>query len=99
MGKFNRILQLELPAEKSAFLWGPRKVGKSYWITRQLSQAQPFKLIDLLKSDVYAEYASRPALLRERWDASFTIIDEIQKIPSLLNEIHWLIATKMRNFC
>jgi predicted AAA+ superfamily ATPase len=86
-----RLLDLRLPRGQSAFLWGPRRVGKTYWI-RQHHATAP--IIDLLKSDEYAEYASRPALLRERFAGakhSLVVIDEIQKIPALLDEVHWLI--------
>ena len=95
----NRLFQLNLPARQSAFLWGPRKVGKSFWIRHSLQAAV---VLDLLKSDVFAEYASRPALLRERFadhDPKVRIvIDEIQKIPMLLNEVHWLIENKKFSF-
>jgi uncharacterized protein len=59
-----RLFALDLPPRRSAFFWGPRKVGKSYWISRHLTG---HILIDLLKTDVFAEYAVRPALLRERF--------------------------------
>ena len=55
-----RALRLKLPPGKSAFLWGPRKTGKSFWLRHTFPEA---RLVDLLKSDVFAEYASRPALL------------------------------------
>lgn len=86
----NRLLHLDLPPQQSAFLWGPRKVGKSYWIREHLHD---ITLIDLLKTDVFAEYASRPSLLRERYAQSSKriVIDEVQMVPDLLNEIHWLI--------
>lgn len=92
-----RLFALNLPQGRSAFLWGPRKVGKSYWITHYLSQ---ITLIDLLKTDVFAEYVSRPALLRERYQnhQGLIVIDEIQKIPALLDEIHWLIENKDLSF-
>ncbi|MBU0897224.1 MAG: hypothetical protein KKB76_06360, partial [Candidatus Omnitrophica bacterium] len=70
-----RLLQLKLPSNRSAFLWGPRKVGKTYWITHTIKNAI---YIDLLKTDVFAEYASRPALLRERYQrytGSLIVID------------------------
>jgi len=98
MRKINkRLIGLNLPQNKSAFLWGPRKVGKTYWITRHLKNA---KIIDLLKTDVFSEYASSPALLRERLanENRLIVIDEIQKIPSLLDEIHWLIENKSASF-
>jgi len=47
-----RLFELKLPRGKSAFLWGPRKVGKTYWISHTLSGAE---IIDLLKTDTLAE--------------------------------------------
>lgn len=86
----DRILDLSLPANRSAFLWGPRKTGKTYWINRHFADSV---IIDLLKTDVFADYASRPSLLRERYQEhkGLIVIDEIQMVPNLLNEIHWLI--------
>ncbi len=85
-----RLFALDLPNQKSAFLWGPRKVGKSHWIRERLPDAV---LIDLLKTDIFADYASRPALLRERYEhtAQRIVIDEVQMVPDLLNEVHWMI--------
>jgi uncharacterized protein len=92
-----RMLKIQLPPGKSAFLWGPRKVGKSYWIRQHCQQAV---VIDLLKSEVFADYASRPQLLRERFQDTrqLVVIDEIQMIPDLLNEVHWLIENKKISF-
>jgi predicted AAA+ superfamily ATPase len=86
----DRILELSLPADRSAFLWGPRKTGKTYWIKRYFADSV---IIDLLKTDVFADYASRPSLLREQYQGhrGLVVIDEIQMVPDLLNEIHWLI--------
>jgi len=92
-----RQLALDLPAGRSAFLWGPRKVGKTHWIHAHLA-GKGTTLIDLLETDTFAEYASRPALLRERWKGGLTVIDEIQKIPALLDEVHWLIERKKAAF-
>ena len=92
-----RLFELNLPAGKSAFLWGPRKVGKTYWISHTLKKAV---VIDLLKTDTLAEYVSRPALLRERYHdhKGFIVIDEVQKAPQLLDEVHWLIENKKLSF-
>jgi len=93
-----RILDLRLPKGRSAFLWGPRRVGKSYWIRHQLPTAP---LVDLLQSDVYGEYAARPSLLRERYATAgrpIIIIDEVQKVPALLDEVHWLIENRSQGF-
>jgi predicted AAA+ superfamily ATPase len=94
MGKIvERALTISLPPDRSAFLWGPRKVGKTHWISRHF---QDSVFIDLLKTEVFADYATRPSLLRERYqECSKTIvIDEIQMVPDLLNEIHWLIENR-----
>ncbi len=93
-----RVLDLRLPPGRSAFLWGPRRVGKSYWIRQQLPDAP---LIDLLQSDVFADFAARPALLRERFIDQrhpLIVIDEVQKVPALLDEVHWLIENRQQGF-
>jgi len=92
-----RLLEVDLPPGKSAFLWGPRKVGKSFWIAKNLPDVV---IIDLLKTDVWAEYISRPALLRERYGhhQGLIVIDEVQKVPAILDEVHWLIENRGQNF-
>lgn len=92
-----RLIDLNLPHNRSAFLWGPRKVGKSYWLKRHFKNV-PY--LDLLESDTFAEYASRPALLRERFakHRGLIVIDEIQKIPALLDEVHGLIENNAAQF-
>lgn len=93
----DRILHIDLPPGKSAFLWGPRKVGKSYWIRHHLPEAV---VINLLKTDVFADYISRPSLLRERYadTQKLIVIDEVQKVPDILNEVHYLIEEKGCSF-
>ncbi|OVE81155.1 hypothetical protein BVY03_04510 [bacterium K02(2017)] len=98
MGKIiKRLFELNLPPGKSAFLWGPRQSGKSFWINQNLPHN---KLIDLLKTDVFADYASQPSLLRERYQdhRELIVIDEVQKVPQLLDEVHWLIENKKCSF-
>ncbi len=92
-----RCLDISLERGQSAFLWGPRRVGKTYWLKHHFLKPQ-YHFIDLLKTDTYFEYVSRPALLRERWKGQLTVIDEIQKVPALLDEIHWLIENKSASF-
>ena len=95
MVQFDRALRLDLPARQSAFLWGPRKTGKSTF----LQAAFPGSLrYDLLQTDVMLELTKRPSLLREQVLAasprelrSPVVLDEVQKVPQLLDEVHWLI--------
>ncbi len=87
------IPRLLLPsAKESFFLWGPRQTGK----TSLLRELYPTTWrIDLLLTDEFAKYSVRPSLLREEAlrlpRGSFIIVDEIQKTPALLDEVHWLI--------
>ncbi len=95
-----RILKLQDASSESIFLWGARQTGKSTLLKMLFPDVL---IVDLLKSDVYAKYQRRPSLLREELmmtaDGSGpVIIDEIQKIPALLDEVHWLIANKNLRF-
>ena len=92
-----RLIDLSLPPGRSAFLWGPRKTGKSYWVREVFPKAP---IVDLLKTDVFADYATRPALLRERFQngKGLVVIDEVQKVPALLDEVHWLIENRGLSF-
>ena len=102
MSAISRALQIKLPKAQSAFLWGPRKTGK----TTFLRAAFPLGLsYDLLETDLFFELVKRPSLLRERLLAAdprrleeLIIIDEVQKVPQLLDEIHWLIENKGLRF-
>ncbi len=92
-----RLLQLDLPPGKSAFLWGPRKCGKTYFLHHGFAKPDDL-VIDLLETNTAAEYLARPALLRERYAGQRIIIDEIQKVPALLDEVHWLIERRGASF-
>jgi uncharacterized protein len=92
-----RSLAIDLPPKRSAFLWGPRKAGKTFWLRQTYPQ---HVRIDLLQTDVFGEYAARPALLRERYQdhQEMVVIDEVQMVPELLNEVHWLIENRGLSF-
>ena len=63
MAEIERTLRIALPAHQSAFLWGPRKTGKSTYLRSAFLDSLTF---DLLQTDLMLELAKRPALLRER---------------------------------
>lgn len=94
-----RILKLEEVKEDSLFLWGSRQTGKSTLLKMLFPDAMVY---DLLKSDVRMALHLRPALLREECElleeGTLVIIDEVQKVPSLLDEVHWLIENKGLRF-
>ncbi len=98
MGQFiQRVLTID--THYSAFLWGARKTGKSSWI-KHTFKPEDIVLIDLLQTDAFAEYAARPSLLRERYEKEkkIIVIDEIQKAPILLDEIHWMMENRNTKF-
>ncbi len=84
---------------ESAFLWGPRQTGKSTLLKMLFPEAIYF---DLLLATEYERLLRNPSLLRETIEADksnkLIIIDEIQRIPRLLNEIQWLIVNRGRRF-
>lgn len=96
--EYKRILNLKkLLAQKSFFLFGPRSTGKTYLIDQQLKEDA--LIINLLKTDFYLRFSSRPSELEELISAdpeghSIVVIDEVQKIPDLLSEVHNIIGTK-----
>ncbi len=90
MANIIRNLRLPPAGTETFFLWGPRQSGKSTLLRGLFPNAL---WIDLLKSEVLRRYATNPELLREelaRSGARFVVVDEVQKAPGLLDEVHWL---------
>lgn len=89
---------LKIPLDKSFFLFGPRQVGKSTFLKKSFSSSKSF-YYDLLNSDLYYQLLKRPALIYEQINKldksiSHVIIDEIQRVPELLNEVHRIMESK-----
>ncbi len=88
---YERDLKLPNPPRRSFFLWGPRQTGKTSLLEKTFPNAL---FISLLLNEELAEFKARPGSLRERLRASkkrHVIIDEVQKVPELLDEVHYLI--------
>lgn len=99
---FVRRLNFSLPHGQSAFLWGARKTGKSTWLHTHFPDSVYY---DFLKTDVMLELSRHPATLREQLLARDlsklkgpVILDEVQKVPAILDEVQWLIETQKLNF-
>jgi predicted AAA+ superfamily ATPase len=97
-----RKLDISLPNRQSAFLWGPRKTGKSTYLRKSFPKSL---IYDFLKTDLALEFAKRPSLLREQILAKDEailmhpiILDEVQKVPKIMDEVHWLIENKGLSF-
>ena len=94
-----RILNLSEIEEDSLFLWGSRQTGKSTLLRSLFPKA---RLYDLLKTDIRIAFQLHPSLLRQECEmlneGELVIIDEVQKVPALLDEVHWLIENRGLRF-
>jgi uncharacterized protein len=95
---YQRFLKLpDLIEKKSFFLFGPRATGKTTLIKTQLKGA---KIYDLLDAEIYNRLLRRPKILEEEIEdlKQIIVIDEVQKLPHILDEVHRLIAEKNVRF-
>ena len=98
---FKRNLNLPEPGKESFFLWGPRQTGKSTLLRQRYPGA---RWLDLLRADEFRRYLANPELLRQEIEADRpepggqVVIDEVQKVPALLDEVHWLIENRGLHF-
>lgn len=96
----DRTLNIKkLLERKSFFLFGPRATGKSSLIKHVLGDEA--RIIDLLHSEIYMRLLDNPAQLEYMIEVDqkpFIVIDEIQRVPELLNEVHRLIEDKQIRF-
>lgn len=89
------IPRLFKPAKGSFFLFGPRGTGKSTWLKANCARAL---WLDMLDPVTLRSYSARPERLSElvagNPDKKTVIIDEVQKVPELLDVVHHLIEEK-----
>ena len=92
---YHRIFDVENRLDEAMFLFGARQTGKSTLLKERFPKAI---YIDLLKSDVRNRFKQHPEEFRESLlrypPETLVIVDEIQKIPDLLDEVHWLMVEK-----
>ena len=92
---FERGLHLPVAGTETFFLWGPRQTGKTTLLRETYRKAV---WIDLLKAEEYRRYLEHPEWLRselpENGDMPFVVIDEVQKVPQLLDDMEVAIEAK-----
>ena len=90
--------KLRLPA-RTFFLFGPRGTGKTTWLRQVLPDALWF---DLLRTQTFLELSQRPESFRQQVSAlprgAWVVVDEVQRLPALLNEVHAIIAERGRRY-
>ncbi len=92
---------LEATAQKSCFLYGPRQTGKSMMIRETLPSGTP--VYNLLDQGLWLDLSTDPTRMRQEIEAkdlkdALVVVDEIQKLPALLDEVHLLIETRGLRF-
>ena len=96
---YKRIFDIEHQLDEAMFLFGARQVGKSTLLKERFPDAIFY---DLLKSDLRRRLKRNPEAFREALSSqpenTLVIVDEIQKIPDLLDEVHWLMVEKKLRF-
>ena len=92
---YHRIFDIENRLDEAMFLFGGRQVGKSTLLKERFPKAV---YIDLLNSELRNRYRQHPEEFRESLlrhaPETLVIVDEIQKVPDLLDEVHWLMVNK-----
>lgn len=95
---YKRTADIYIDSDQSFFLFGPRGTGKTTWLKKAFPDAV---YLDLLESELYTRLTASPGSL-ERFIPSgsgrWVIIDEVQRIPELLNEVHRLIESRKMRF-
>lgn len=97
---FTRLLTRPQTLGQSFFLFGPRGTGKTTWLRAHFNPSETV-YIDLLKADLYTELLAGPQRLESLIPKHFqgwVLIDEIQRVPALLNDVHRLITDRGLRF-
>lgn len=93
---YDRLLDLDdVLHHRSVFLFGPRQTGKSTLLRARFPQARVF---DLLEADTFRQLSAYPETMRQtlRPEDRLVVVDEVQKLPALLDEVHLLIERDKR---
>jgi predicted AAA+ superfamily ATPase len=91
---YTRLLNRPISLGQSFFLFGPRGTGKTTWLKQRFADAIR---LDLLDAAVQTELLAHPERLRDfipERNPGWVIIDEVQRVPEVLNEVHRLIEER-----
>ena len=97
---YTRLFHLPLDSKDSLFVFGPRGTGKTSWLKNNLIEGE-YLYFDLLDSLLFRTLQARPETLSSHIPPNYPgwiVIDEVQKIPALLDEVHRLIENHHYRF-
>ena len=97
---FKRLFTLPLESQDSAFIFGPRGTGKTLWLQHALRNSE-YLYFDLLDSLTYRTLQASPEAIQQRIPSDYhgwVVIDEVQRVPELLNEVHRAIEHNKQRF-
>lgn len=96
---YKRIFNIEQQLDEAMFLFGARQVGKSTLLKERFPEAEYY---DLLIPSVRKRFKRNPEIFKEALSAkpqgTLVIVDEVQKVPELLDLVHWLMVNKGLHF-
>ena len=95
---YKRTLKINKNTKQSFFLFGPRGTGKTTWLKTNFPNSI---YLDLLDSKIYRTFLATPEKLENFIPTNYkdwVVLDEVQKAPNLLNEVHRLIELKKYKF-
>lgn len=97
---FKRLFTLPLTKQDSCFIFGPRGTGKTQWLKTHLHDHEHI-YVDLLSSQVFRQLKAYPERLKDLIPKTYSgwiVLDEVQKVPELLDEVHRLIEHEQQRF-
>ena len=96
---YKRLFDIEKQLDEAMFLFGARQVGKSTLLQERFEDAVYY---DLLLPNIRKSFKRNPELFKEALSSkpagTLVIVDEIQKVPELLDLVHWLMVNKGLRF-
>lgn len=90
---------IKLPTNNSFFLFGARSTGKTSLLKQVFTEKEGVLYLDLLNDDLFQKYIASPQLLKKEVDfmkrkPKWIVLDEVQRVPKLLNVAHQLIESE-----
>ncbi len=98
LSRLNRRINLDIEGNNAFFLWGPRKTGKTTFLKQQFGNAVFFDLLDPICQTQFTLHPEELQHFVLGNHPDMVVLDEIQKIPAMLDTIHWCLENTKTKF-